>query len=310
MVSGIFGGNARELSLRACFPTMWQLETDHGGLVRAMIARRRKQPRRHGEAVGTPSGRLTSFRGGAEDLVRGLTARLGNVVRTGVDVRGVTQRNGRYQLDVAGESALEADAIVFASGAAPTARMVRVLDTPLADALDEIPTAGMVVVCLGYAAHGFGHPLNGFGYLIPRGEGMRTLGVLWDSSIYPGRAPEGHVLMRVMLGGATDPEVLGLDDIAVLDLVRRELQIAMGIDASPDVVRIIRHLTGIPQYTVGHLERLARAETRLANVPGVVLAGNAYRGVSINSCIADAQTVAARVLTHCGAVSTVDRASA
>jgi oxygen-dependent protoporphyrinogen oxidase len=299
MVSGVFGGNARELSLRACFPKMWQLETDHGGLIRALIARRRQQSRQRGEAMGAPLGRLTSFQGGAEDLIRGLTARLGEVVRTAVDVRTVTQRNGRYQLDIAGEAPLEADAVVLASGAAPTARMVRALDTPLSDALDGIPTAGMVVVCLGYAARAIGHPLNGFGYLVPRSEGLRTLGVLWDSSVYPGRAPEGHVLMRVMLGGATDPAALGLDDAAVLDVVRRELKAAMGIDATPDVVRIIRHVTGIPQYTVGHLDRLARAEARLARLPGIKLAGNAYRGVAINSCIADAQTVAARVLEHC-----------
>ncbi len=135
---------------------------------------------------------------------------------------------------------------------------------------------------------------------------MRTLGVLWDSSVYPGRAPEGHVLMRVMLGGATDPDAVGLDDAAVLDVVRRELKAAMGVDATPHVVRIVRHRTGIPQYTVGHLDRLARAEARLAKWPGVVLAGNAYRGVSINACIADAQAVAP-ASWHCAAVRTADR---
>jgi len=90
-----------------------------------------------------------------------------------------------------------------------------------------------------------------------------------------------------------------LDDASILEVVRRELQVAMGVDASPRLVRIVRHRTGIPQYTVGHLERLARAEERLAKWPGLVLAGNAYRGVSINACIADARSVAARVLTHC-----------
>jgi oxygen-dependent protoporphyrinogen oxidase len=307
MVSGIFGGDARELSLRACFPKMWTLESEHGGLVRAMIARRRQQPRRRGEAMGTPLGRLTSFRGGAEDLVRGLTTRLGDVVRTGVEVCQMTGGNGRYQLNIDGQAPVEADAVVLASGAATTARMVRVLDTPLADTLDAMPTAGMVVVCLGYAAGAVRHPLNGFGYLIPRNEGMRTLGVLWDSSVYPGRAPEGHVLMRVMLGGATDPDAVGMDDAAVLDVVRRELRAAMGVDAMPLVVRIVRHRTGIPQYTVGHLDRLARADARVARWPGVVLAGNAYRGVSINACIADAQAVAASVLRHCAAVRTADR---
>ena len=310
MVSGIFGGDARELSLRACFPAMWNLETEHGGLIRAMVARRKQRSRRRGEGMGTPLGRLTSFRGGAEDLVRGLMARVGDVVRTGVEVCDVTAGEGLYRVHIADRPSLEADAIVFASGAATTARMVRALDSPLADVLGTIPTASMAVVCLGYAAGAVAHPLNGFGYLIPRSEGMRTLGVLWDSSVYPGRAPEGHVLMRAMIGGATDPDAVRLDDASMIAVVRRELKAALGVDAMPDVVRIVRHRTGIPQYTIGHLDRLMQAEARLARWPGIALAGNAYRGVSINACIADAQAVAARVLAHCVAARPVDRPAA
>lgn len=305
MVSGVFGGDARQLSLRACFPKMWQMETDHGGLFRALLARRRTHPRRNGEAVGSPLGRLTSFRGGSEDLVRGLVAHLGQVVRTGVDVRGVTrQGDGRYRLDIAGGPPMVADGLVLASGSAATARIVRAMDEPLAETLVEIPTASMVVVCLGFEATRLARPLDGFGYLIPRGEGLRTLGCLWDSSVYPGRAPEGQVLIRVMLGGATDAGAVTMEDTALLDVVGAELRAVMGIDVPPDFVRVIRHATGIPQYTVGHLDRLARAEARIAGIPGVVLAGNAYRGVAINSCIADAPGVAARLLTHCARVAT------
>jgi protoporphyrinogen/coproporphyrinogen III oxidase len=299
MVSGVFGGNARALSLRACFPKMWQMETDHGGLFRALIARRRQQPRRNGEAIGSPLGRLTSFLGGSEDLVRGLVARLGDVVRTGVEVRGVFREDRGYRLEVAGRESIAADAVVFASGSAATARMVEALDAPLAETLDTIPTASMVVVCLGYAAHRLPRPLDGFGFLVPRGEGLRTLGVLWDSSVYPGRAPEGHVLMRAMLGGATDRAAVGLDDAALMDVVCADLRTTMGVGVRPDFVRIIRHTTGIPQYTVGHLDRLARAEARLATLPGLTLAGNAYRGVAINACIAEAPAIAEQVLAHC-----------
>ena len=299
MVSGVFGGNAHDLSLRACFPKMWHLETDHGGLVRALIARRRQHPRRHGEALGAPLGRLTSFRDGAEELIRGLVARLGDVVRTGVDVQGLTAEHGRFRVGIAGGQPIDADAVVLASGSATTARIVRALDAPLAATLDAIPTAGMVVACLGYGAHRLPSPLDGFGYLVPRSEGLRTLGVLWDSSVYPGRAPRGHVLLRAMLGGATDPEALELDDAQVVSVVRADLQRAMGIDVTPDFVQIFRHPTGIPQYTVGHLDRVAYAEARLAQWPGLALAGNAYRGVAINACIADASPVAARVLAHC-----------
>jgi oxygen-dependent protoporphyrinogen oxidase len=296
MVSGVFGGDARALSLRACFPKMWHLETDHGGLFRAMLARRRQHPRRNGEAMGAPLGRLTSFVGGSEDLVRALVARLGPVIRTGVAVTGVERVPDGYALAIEGDAPLHADAVVMASGSATTARMVRGLDPALAHTLEAIPTATMVVVCLGFPADRLPTPLDGFGYLVPRGEGLRTLGVLWDSSVYPGRAPRGHVLMRVMLGGATDPSAIGLDDEALLALVRSDLRRVMGIDAAPTFVKVFRHALGIPQYTVGHLDRLAAADARLAQSPGLFLAGNAYRGVAINSCIAEAARVASQAL--------------
>ena len=298
MVSGIFGGDARALSLRACFPKMYEMETAHGGLFRALLARRRKHPRRHGEAVGEPLGRLTSFTGGSETLVQALAGRLGPVVRSGVEVDGIVRHDRHYRVRLVGGETIDADAVVLAAGAPASSRMVRALDAPLADVLAAMPTAPMAVVALGYAAARLPRPLDGFGFLVPRSEGLRTLGVLWDSSVYPGRAPGGHVLMRAMIGGATDPGILALDDEAIVAAVRADLQVTMGIHVVPDVVRVFRHALGIPQYTVGHLDRLARAERRLEGLPGVVLAGNAYRGVAINSCIADAATVASRVTAH------------
>ncbi len=303
MVSGVFGGDARALSLRACFPKMWQMETDHGGLFRAMFARRRQHPRRNGEAIGSPLGRLTSFRGGCEDLVRGLVGALGGVVQTGVEVQGLSRVGGRYRLEIAGRTPLEADAVVLAGGAAVDARLVSGLDPALSAAIGAIPSAPMVVACLGYRADRLARPLDGFGFLVPRGEGIRTLGVLWDSSVYPGRAPEGHVLLRAMIGGATDPEAVVLDETALLTLVRADLRTTMGLDLAPDFVRVIRHRTGIPQYTVGHLDRLAHAEARLRAWPGLALAGNGYRGVAINACIADAIPVARQILSHCDTVA-------
>jgi oxygen-dependent protoporphyrinogen oxidase len=140
--------------------------------------------------------------------------------------------------------------------------------------------------------------LDGFGFLIPRGEGPRILGVLWDSSIYPGRAPSGRALLRAMIGGAHDEGALALDDAALLSVVRKDLALTMGLEADPVLVRIFRHPRGIPQYTVGHLDRLARAEARLERLPGVYLAGNSYRGVAINACVAEAGPLAGRILSR------------
>jgi oxygen-dependent protoporphyrinogen oxidase len=157
-----------------------------------------------------------------------------------------------------------------------------------------------VVVCLGFDAAALAAdrgPLNGFGFLVPRSEGIRLLGALWETSIYTNRAPEGKALMRVMIGGATDPGALDVDDETLVATVRAELRQTMGLHVAPEFVRIIRHQRGIPQYVAGHVDRLARIDERLRAHPGLFLAGNSYRGVSINSCIAEAGPLAENVLT-------------
>lgn len=297
MVSGIYAGDASALSLRACFPKMWDMERDHGGLFRALIARRKL--RRKGDAVGAPSGRLTSFPRGMTELVEALTASLGPIVRTSspvVDLRppaltgyALTTPRGR----------VAADAVVLAGPAAESADLVSAFGFGLSSALRAIPTAPLAVVCLGYDAAALiadRGPLDGFGFLVPRSEKIRTLGALWESSIYDGRAPAGKALLRVMIGGATDPHILDVEDAALLTQVRADLLVTMGLTIAPEMVRIIRHPRGIPQYTIGHLDRLARIDAELERFPGLFVAGNSYRGVSINNCIADAPAIAERAL--------------
>lgn len=296
MVSGIFAGDSRRLSLAACFPKMQQMEREHGSLVRALVARRRQRHRPAGP-VGAPAGRLTSFTGGVQELVDGLVRVLGPRVRTRAEVVAVAPTNDGppYRLTIADGSTLDADIVALAGGASRSARLVREWDTDLAAELDAIRAAPLAVVCLGFEAATLEHPLDGFGFLVPRGEGPRMLGALWDSSIYPGRAPGGRALIRVMTGGATDPNVMELDDDGLIALVRGELRTTMGVQAAPIMTHVFRHPVGIPQYEVGHLERLARIDARLALHPGLHVAGNAYRGVSINSCIAEAKQLAARL---------------
>ena len=135
-----------------------------------------------------------------------------------------------------------------------------------------------------------------------RGEEPRILGTLWESSVYEGRAPEGSVLLRVMVGGVGDPQAVELPDDRLLEHVRRDLRVTMALDADPTFVRIVRHRAGIAQYTVGHLARLDRLEERLHEEhPGILLAGSSYRGVAVNSCIADAGRLAERILAEDGA---------
>jgi protoporphyrinogen/coproporphyrinogen III oxidase len=306
MVSGIFAGDARALSLRACFPKMWQLETDHGSLVRALIATRRT--RRTGDAVGAPAGRLMSFRDGMQELTDAVARALGERVRTSAPalrVRKGFARDAFTSGATRGYSvatpfgSLDADAVVLASPADTSARLIREFDPTLASLVAGIETAPIVVACLGYdeaALIADRGPLNGFGFLVPRSEGTRILGALWETSIYTGRAPAGKALLRVMIGGASDPLAGTLDDDELLAVTRTDLNRTMGLSIAPEFTRVIRHHRGIPQYTCGHVARLGRIGGLLKAHPGLFLAGNSYRGVSINSCIAEAGAIADEVV--------------
>jgi len=295
MVSGVFAGDARALSLRACFPKMWQMETDHGGLFRALLAKVREKRVRRGDAVGSPLGTLTSLRDGTEELVRAAAGALGPSLRLGSGATRLRRAGSRWRVEAEG-GGLEADAVVLAGPPSVSARLVGGVDDALAAELLGIPGAGLAVVALGYDQRRLPGPLDGFGFLVPRGEGPRILGVLWDSSIYPGRAPAGRALLRVMIGGALDPEAVRLEDAELLGVVRRDLQATMRLSADPEFVRVFRHPLGIPQYVAGHLDRLARIGDRMSRLPGLHLAGNGYRGVAINSCVAEAGPIAERVL--------------
>lgn len=303
MASGIFAGDVRALSLRACFPKMWQMETDHGGLFRALVATRKR--RRKGDGVGSPLGRLTSFQDGMSELPAALAASLGPAVQTGAPILSLKRIGADRSYAVATRGgAIDADAVVLAGPAADTAALLRPLDTALAGLLESIPTAPIVVVCLGFDAAALTADrgaLDGFGFLVPRSERIRLLGALWESTIYPNRAPQGKALLRVILGGAHDPTAIRLLDHEVTRIVLDELRTTMGVRVRPEFTQVIKHPIGIPQYNAGHLARLQQIDGALARHPGLFLAGNSYRGVAINSCIAEAPAIARRVVEFAAA---------
>ena len=313
MVSGVFAGDTRRLSLESAFPKMAAMERDHGGLVRAMISsiyRRRGAKRRarrlskRGESVeemmrpsgpAGPGGTLTSFRRGMETLVERLADELGDAIRLRHRVVAIempeASRSGfepaagpAWRVFTDPGETFEVDAVVVAVPAAAAANLLRGIDRPLGELVAGIASAPLVVVALGFEESDIGGAPNGFGYLVPRSEGMRSLGCLWDSSIFPGRAPAGKVLLRVMIGGAHDPGAVELDDETLISVVRRDLSKTMGLAAEPSLTRIYRHPLGIAQYERGHGARLDRIAERLDEWPGLWVVGSSFQGVSMNSC--------------------------
>ncbi len=298
MVSGVFAGNPETMSLKSCFPRIAELESEYGGLIMAMIrlARKKRRERAQGKVVSSPSGPggiLTSFREGIQELINAAAENLGpDVVVTGQEVMEVARvRNGSYRVRT-DDRELVADLVVVAAPSYAAAEIVRNLSGNIADLLEGIPYSSLTVACFGYERDQIKHDLDGFGYLIPKEEGMITLGTLWDSSIFENRAPEGHVLLRSMLGGACFPEYIELPDNEVLERVQNDLRLTMGIEEPPSFVRIFRHQKAIPQYIVGHGERLRALEKNLRMFPGLVLTGNSYRGVGLNDCVAAAARAA------------------
>jgi oxygen-dependent protoporphyrinogen oxidase len=290
LVTGIWAGSSDALSLRSALPKLAALERDHGGLVRGLIAKRGKG----GRATG-PRGRLTSFPDGLEELPAALAAALGSRLRLGSRVTHIGRLpGGGFRVEVDGAPALEAAAVVLACPSWLAAPLLAELDGPLGSDVAGIPTVGVAVLHLGFRSED-ARGLRGFGFLIPRGEHRSVLGVLLPSNIFPNRSPDGHVLATVMLGGARDPRVVDASDQALVDTAVPALRALAGVRGEPRFALSIRHPRAIPQYVLGHADRLAAIDARLREIPGLLLAGNSYRGIAINSCLAEAPSVAEAV---------------
>jgi oxygen-dependent protoporphyrinogen oxidase len=187
---------------------------------------------------------------------------------------------------------LSARRVVLAVPAAAAARLIAPLSSEAAGLLDAIPYAPIVSVGLGYARDRVRHPLDGFGFLVPRREGLRTLGGLFSSTLFPGRAPSGTVLVTAFIGGIKDPEAVTLDDDAVIACLGNDLVAALGVDGPPAMARLTRYQGAIPQYTLGQLDRVARVEALLAGYPGLHLRASWRDGISVADCVHNGEVLA------------------
>lgn len=301
-VSGISAGDSRALSVAAQFPLMVEMERDHGGLIKAMLARRKR---------GIRPPRLLSFDRGLGTLVSALESRIGHQLRLGTAVRSVEPAPAGWRLRTNDGRLIEVDHVALAVNARTAAKMVGGLDPDMTDALGGIPSSGVTLAALAYRVEDVPQQLDGYGYLVTRPEGLATLGVVWESSLFPGRAPAGMALLRVFLGGARRPEVLGLDEKSAVQLAREELRPIMGIRAEPARTWAFRWPSAIAQYTVGHLDRVARIRACVARHPGLHLCGASYDGVSFNHAIASGRRLARELTVELdGAVAGSDEASA
>jgi oxygen-dependent protoporphyrinogen oxidase len=290
MASGVFAGDATKMSVKSCFPRIKEIEAEYGSLLRGLIKlqmKARKEGRKDTPGPG-PGGRLTSFSNGMSALTDTLASTLGSRIRTASPVAGISRNNEMYTLHMADGADEESDVLILAVPAFVQAGILKEYEPELTGLLGGIEYPALSVVCLGYREDRIAPYLDGFGFLVPSGEQRSILGTIIDSNVFPGRAPEGHALFRTMVGGARTPQFAELADDQLLDRVRADLKDITGLAAEPEFTRIFRHEKAIPQYLVGHAARLEAVDRVLEKHPGLVLTGNAFRGVSLNDCVVNA----------------------
>jgi len=294
MVRGVYGGDAHELSVDAAFPVMRQMERDHRSLVVAGIAgtRERMQERKT----------TWSFRGGMNVIVDALADDLGHAVRTSTPALelAVDPRGDGYLLTGPDGAPQRFDDVVLAVPPRAAAALLSSVDAEVArEAARElagIPSGAIGMVAMGFAAEAFRTPPDGFGFLVVPGEDLDVLGVLVESNVFPHRAPPGAVLVRAIMGGVAGPPIDELSDAEMKGIARTAVDRAWGLvegpDGAPHRSWVGRQDRGIPQYVMGHQARLDRIEERLRELPGIHLAGNAYRGIAVGKLVDDAEAIA------------------
>ena len=283
-VLGTAAGYAKELSLDALFPKLREMEKEHGSLIRALIHQRH-------QTKGKPRTHLMGFKRGMQTLVDALYKELKPNIKSGVKTHILAPLEKGYGIALSSGEVIEADVVILATPAFVSAKLLKLmLSNESTNFLNSIPYADVQVFGLGFNYMDVPKTLDGFGFLVPRNEDIRTLGVLYGSTIFPQQAPKGNTMLRVIMGGTVDPAFADLTFEEALKVVRDELRVTMGIIAQPEYVLHRPWPKGIPQYQLGH-RRKVDAVMQEAEAQDIFLTGSAYYGIGVNDCISDANRI-------------------
>jgi oxygen-dependent protoporphyrinogen oxidase len=297
LLSGVYGGEATDLSVRAVLPRFADMESKHGSLGRAMLASRKKMA---AAAKAAPRPLFTSLKEGMQQMVDALVARLDPAtLRTSTPVQSLIPQNDGWTVS-AGYQSDHFDAVIIAAPARAAASVLQPAAPDLARELAAINYSSSVTVTLGYDEKVRRSLPPGFGFLVPRSAGRRMLAATFVHNKFPHRAPENRAIVRCFLGGARDEQILDSTEAQILQIVRDELRQIIGLDAEPLFARVYKWRAAMAQYSVGHLERLQRIESLRQKLPGLALAGNGFNGIGVPDCVRSGSEAATKILSEMG----------
>lgn len=309
LIGGIHAGDPDQMSLKASFPRFIQMEQKHGSLLKAMLAGRKNAPKPKPPEPGkAPKTFFMTFVDGMGELTQKLAARLDqSKIMMGKNVTGIKKADGKYLVSIEGTDTLEADAVIVTAPANVTAELVRDLDREMSENLAAIPQATSATVNLAFKRSDIKESVESFGFIVPISEKRKIKAGTYSSTKWNYRTPsDDYVLLRAFVGGATNQELVFQDDESLLKMVLDELKDIIGLQAKPVMSKIYRWVQGMPQYTVGHLERVDKIDARLALNPGLYIVGASYKGVGVPDCINVGTQGAEKALAYPGA--SVDQA--
>jgi protoporphyrinogen/coproporphyrinogen III oxidase len=293
-VGGVYAGDPRRLSVRHAFPKLHALEQKHGSLIRGAMKQR--------NTSGGPKGRIFSFPDGLAELPLALARPLGDNLRLGTMVRTISRRASRWEIEFEAAGAVQQEAfdVVISALPADALASLHVNGVPAADRLGElreIDHPPVASVFTGFRRDEVAHPLDGFGVLVPEVEAGRILGALFSSTLFPGRAPAGHVAITSFVGGARQPDLARLPESELVALVQQELARLIGVRAAPVLVHVQRVERAIPQYALGYQRFHDLFAAIESAAPGLFIGGNARDGISLANCIQSGRRLA-KAVTH------------
>ena len=303
-VSGIYAGDPEKLSVRSAFPQLYKAEKSAGSIIRGLLFSAKKR------AASAEKPTPRTFREGNQSLIQALAANLGSSLRCGITAQRIRLTTPSHETTVdtptfevtlladGREEVLTTNRLIVATPAEEAGTLLHGVDPQFESALSAIPYAPVAVVSLGYPKSAINHSLDGFGFLVPRSSGLRILGTVWNSSLFPGRAPDGHVLLTSFVGGATDPTPTSLTEPEIVSTVHRELASVLGISQLPSFSHGHAWQRAIPQYNLGHNQHIHQLDQMQSKYPSIRLVGNYLRGPALGACVDQALTVAQEAITR------------
>jgi oxygen-dependent protoporphyrinogen oxidase len=291
LMSGIYAGDGDQLSLASTFPYLRDLEVKYGSLARGAIEMRKKMSTNGQKVQGSRSAFLTPTTGLAEIVeklvenlqLKGVSLRLNTRALRIMQTSTFDLQPSTWNVELDAGETLESDSVILATPAPASGKLLASFDPELSSVLTSIPYASTATVSLAYRQSDLTRPLDGYGYVIPRREGRKALACTWTSTKFPHRAPDGYALIRVFVGRAGQDIPWNENDL--LELAKEEMKLTLGITADPILSRVFMWESAMPQYNLGHPEKLKQIDSALGKYPNLALAGNGYRGIGIPDCI-------------------------